>query len=279
MNPFPQFNRQKACRYGQMLYNINDQYIGRSLDLYGEFSEGEVVVFRQIVQPGHTVVEVGANIGAHTVLLAELAAAAGRVIAFEPQRIVFQTLCANVALNSLPNVVCLQQAVSSQPGSIKIPMFDYTREGNFGGLSLGTFDFGEDVPVVTIDSLDLPQCHFIKIDVEGMETEVLRGAAQTVERFKPILYVENDREDKAAQLVGQLDAMGYYMYWHMPYYFNPNNFLGNPHNAFQNIVSVNVLCVHKSLPQNLQNFQRVTLDQPFPESMRKRGTAPQASNP
>ncbi len=70
MNPFTVFNRQKACRYGQMLYNLNDQYIGRSLDLYGEFSEGEVDLFRQIVKPGQIVVEVGANLGAHTVFLA-----------------------------------------------------------------------------------------------------------------------------------------------------------------------------------------------------------------
>ena len=46
------FNSQKACRHGQMLYNVHDTYIGRSLDLYGEFSEGEIELFRQFVKPG-----------------------------------------------------------------------------------------------------------------------------------------------------------------------------------------------------------------------------------
>ena len=87
-----------------MLYNEHDIYIGRSLDLYGEFSEGECDVFRQLIQPGWTVLELGANIGSHTVFLAKRVGPSGRVIAFEPQRIVFQTLCANIALNNLLNV-------------------------------------------------------------------------------------------------------------------------------------------------------------------------------
>ena len=59
--------RVKACRYGVMMYLPNDQYIGKSLDLYGEFSEDEIAIFRQIVRPGATVIDVGANIGCHTV--------------------------------------------------------------------------------------------------------------------------------------------------------------------------------------------------------------------
>jgi hypothetical protein len=56
------FNHLSECRYGSMLYNINDTYIGGSLDRYGEFSEGEVDVFRQVVPPGGVVVDVGANL-------------------------------------------------------------------------------------------------------------------------------------------------------------------------------------------------------------------------
>lgn len=63
--------RLKACRYGPLLYWITDTYIGQSLDMYGEFSEGETALLRQIIRPGATVVEVGANIGAHTVCLAK----------------------------------------------------------------------------------------------------------------------------------------------------------------------------------------------------------------
>jgi FkbM family methyltransferase len=256
---FPQFNRQKACRYGQMLYNVNDMYIGRSLDLYGEFSEGEVELFRQIVEPGHVVIEVGANIGAHTVFLARQVGPQGLVLAFEPQRVVFQTLCANIALNSLPNVVCMQNAVGAAQGTIKVPLFDYTRTNNFGGLSLGRHTVGEDVAVVPLDIYNLPRCNLIKVDVEGMEEEVLRGAASMIARFKPLLYVENDREEKSASLIRYIDSLGYTLHWHKPAYYNPKNFLANAHNEFPNIASFNMLCVHKDIPQSLRGFEPVEI--------------------
>ena len=159
-------NRLKDCRHGRMLYNEHDIYLGRSLDLYGEFSEGECDVFRQLIQPGWTVLELGANIGSHTVFLAKRVGPSGRVVAFEPQRIVFQTLCANLALNSILNVECYQKAVGQQAGSLIVPPLDYTVDNNFGGLGLGTYTTGESVPLVAIDDLNLNACHFIKIDIE-----------------------------------------------------------------------------------------------------------------
>jgi FkbM family methyltransferase len=249
-------NELKACRYGQMLFNRHDMYIGRSLQLYGEFSEGECEVFRQIVRRGSTVVEVGSNIGSHTVPLAQWAGPEGKVIAFEPQRIVFQTLCANVALNSLLNVHCLQQAVGSEPGSIVVPHINYQAENNFGGLGLGSFTHGERVPLVTIDSLELQTCDLVKLDIEGMEREAILGAQRTIEKFKPALYVENDRKDRSDDLVRTLDAMGYAMYWHLPPYFNPKNFAGNSENVFGNLVSKNMICFHQSRPHQI-DAQRV----------------------
>ena len=60
-------------RYGKIMYNQLDQFIGKSLRLYGEYSQGEADIFEQIVKPGHIVVEAGANIGSHTIHLAQLA--------------------------------------------------------------------------------------------------------------------------------------------------------------------------------------------------------------
>src|SRR5216684_8160846 len=152
--------RLKRCREGAMLYNMNDKFIGRALDTYGEISRGEVDLFRQVVHPSMTAVEVGANIGVHTIPLARLVGPHGRLVAFEPQRIVFQMLCANVALNALGNVMAHQSAVGREIGSIVVPLVDYSRPGNFGGVSLGSAEDGEVVSMVTVDSLDLPACEF-----------------------------------------------------------------------------------------------------------------------
>ncbi len=247
-----------------MLYNFHDMYIGRSLDLYGEYSEEEVALFRQIVRPGDFVVEVGANYGAHTIFLARHVGPEGRVVAFEPQRIVFQALCANVALNNLSNVIALHEAVGAESGSIKVPTLDFARINNFGGMSLGKYEVGEEVPVVTLDSKPMKRCNFLKIDVEGMEEQVLRGAVHVIERFQPVMYVENDKPEKSDDLVRFIDSLSYNMYWHKPYYFSPNNFFGNPENVFPNVASFNMVCVHKSIPQNLQGFEPVEVPQPQP---------------
>lgn len=59
----------------------------------------------------------------------------------------------------------------------------------------------------------MEECHFIKVDVEGMEENVLRGAQKTIMKFKPILYVENNRWDKSADLIGFVRNLKYIMYW------------------------------------------------------------------
>ena len=139
------------ARHGQFLYNRHDVYIGRSLELYGEWSEGEIDLFRQVLQPGMVVVDAGANIGTHTVALARAVAPNGVVYAFEPQRIVFQTLAANVALNSLTNVICQQRALGEAPGIARVPPLDYAVANNFGGVELaGTDAGGEPVEITRI---------------------------------------------------------------------------------------------------------------------------------
>ena len=212
-----------------------------------------------MAKPGHVVVEVGANIGAHTIFFAQQVGPYGRVYAFEPQRVVFQTLCANLALNSLTNVECFQQAVGDLPGTINVTPLDYTQENNYGGLALGGFTTGEAVPVVTLDSLNLPKLNVLKIDVEGMEQPVLLGAQQTLNRCRPILYVENDRADRSDDLIRCLDSLEYNLYWHLPALFNPHNFAGNSTNVFGQIISKNMIGVHRSVPQKLDGFQPVVV--------------------
>ena len=125
---FSPFNRSAECRYGTLLFNQNDRFIGKSLEMYGEYSEGEIDLFRQVVRPGHDRARNGANIGTHTLFLARQVGHDGLVIAFEPQRLVFQCLCANIRLlNSVTNVQCRQQAVGTAPGKIKVPVLDPRR--------------------------------------------------------------------------------------------------------------------------------------------------------
>lgn len=252
-----EFNILTETRYGRMLYNRNDVYIGRSMELYGEFSYGESRLFESILKPGMNVVEVGANIGSHTIPIAKAAGPQGLVHVFEPQRLVFQALCANVALNQLTNVVPHYAASGEEEGTLLVPELEPKARNNFGGLGLGDFDTGRKVPVVPIDTLDLPACHFIKADVEGMEESVLRGAEKTISRFRPVLYVENDRREKSVSLIRYIDSLGYRIYDHRPPLFHAENFKGNSENVFPKIVSRNLFCVHRSTPSNITGFREV----------------------
>jgi FkbM family methyltransferase len=226
-----------------MLYNRHDIFMGGSLQKYGEFSVGELEVFAQLVGPGSLVVEVGANIGAHTVELARLAGADGEVHAFEPQRIVFQALCANLALNQCTNVFARQCAVGETTGTINVPPLDPAVRTNFGGVSLQGVAFGESVPLVTLDSLDLPACRLLKVDVEGMEVEVLKGAIGLVDIHRPLMYLENDRVERSEELLSLVKQLSYEAYWHFPPVYNPNNYFGDAENVFGNVESKNILCV------------------------------------
>ena len=246
-------------RDGYFLYNVNDQYVGKSIERYGEFSWFESHLFEQICRPGGIVVEVGANIGAHTVGLARKVGPTGSVYAFEPQRLPFQTLCANVSLNSLANVECHWAALGERAGAIRVPEADPNANANFGGVSLAGGAPGRQVPCMTLDSLiALPRLDLVKIDVEGMEADVIRGGRAAIGKFKPFLYVENDRVDLSEALMRLIDSLGYRMYWHMPALFNPANFYAESDNIFSNIASFNLLCVHRDTGTELQGFDEVS---------------------
>jgi FkbM family methyltransferase len=240
----------KACRDGFLIFNRLDFYVGRSIDLYGEYSSGEAALFRKLVKPGMTVIDAGANIGAHTILLSRLVGERGRVIAIEPQRIVFQMLCGNCALNGLENVFAFQAFVADSAGSTSVAEADFRHTGNFGGYALAEMsaddasDAVATVRTLRLDELLLPACGLIKIDVEGMELAVLEGATQTILAHRPALLVENDRAENHQALCAYLrERLRYRLYWQVSRLFNAENFFNNPVNVFGGAASYNLLCL------------------------------------
>jgi len=224
------FMAVKQCRHGTFMFNRHDRFIGRALDLYGEWCESELSLLLPLLRPGMWVLDVGANIGTHTVPLAKAVGPNGHLLAFEPQAFVHQVLCGNVALNALSNVTVLRAAVGAEPGMVDIPRIDPHEARNFGAVSVGS---GTDtVELVSVDSLGLGMCHLMKIDVEGMEPQVLLGAVETINRFKPMIFVENDRVETSRSLLEAIDAIGYSAYWHIAPYYDPQNFFGETQNVF-----------------------------------------------
>jgi FkbM family methyltransferase len=248
----PELLKTLTTRHGTMLAFPQDRYVTRCLEVYGEHSPAEISLLTQIVTPGMTVVEVGANIGAHTLPLAR-ACRPGPLYAFEPQRRVFQVLCANLALNDIDNAVALPQACGAEAGWAVIPPMDYAGPENIGGVSLAPAgSAGERVQVVRLDDLDLPACGLLKVDVEGFEAEVLTGAAATIRRHRPVLYVENDRPPKQRALIRQMADLGYRLHWHTPRLVIGSNFNRETRVVFdKDYRSLNVLGVPAESPRTV----------------------------
>lgn len=249
----------KHCRHGVMMYNLNDLFVGRAMDLYGEWCENELAALGQLIRPGDTVIDVGANIGTHTVFFSKKVAADGIVYALEPQRITYEFLCANLALNGLVNVIPMQIAVGNQTGRVNIPVLDPGSPQNFAAMQVEGHHSGDMVPLLPLDTLDLQRCNLIKIDVEGMELKVLLGAEKTIRSRRPFLFVENNTDNGSPETVQALFDMGYLCWWHISNYFNPDNFFHNKDNIFANYIpESNMICAPKELNMNVSGFEPVT---------------------
>ena len=246
----------KQCRHGYFLFNRNDTFIGRSLDLYGEWCESEVEALFQLIQPGSLIVDIGANIGTHTIPFARKTTNTGLVLAFEPQAIAYRYLCANAVLNNLLNIVCLNKAVGESPGSIRVPILNPEVETNFGALGLDN-STGVPTEMISLDGLGLKNCELMKIDVEGMEPKVLDGARNTIHKLRPLIFVETTTVNSAA-VIERLRDLRYDCWWDIAGYYNPSNFFGNSDNVFNGIhPESNLLCSPKEAKLEVTGLEPV----------------------
>lgn len=243
-------NKTASGRYGTYVYNAADLYVGKSIEYYGEWAQHELDLLRTFIKPGDTVIDIGANIGTHTLAFAQFVEDSGQVIAFEPQRLIYQCLCANLAVNSIDNVLALNLGVGRQPGVLRLPPIDYAAPKNFGGIALEENAMGEAVNVVSLEHYDPGQCALIKLDVEGMEAQVLEGARPLLSKYEPVMYIENNVPEQSSALVTLLRELDYQLFWHLSPYFNPENFNQRTDDIFERTFDRNMLCF-RTLPAQL----------------------------
>lgn len=187
---FPNDNAVTATLYQNTLY---EDYIYKFL------------IQNEIQVEGTNIIDVGANNGQITVELAHLVGDMGKVISFEPQRIIFQQLCANVFVNGLDNVYAFNLAIGNENGLITIEKPNYFNEGpvNFGNVHVGVQDNYDFIEIKSLDTFDLDNVSVLKIDVQGYEKQVLLGAKETILKNKPIIFLEVESDQ--LELYGEND--------------------------------------------------------------------------
>ena len=149
----------KQCKHGKFTFNHNDTFIGASLKEYGEWCEFEIDLLSKLIGPGSIVIDAGANIGTHTLALADIVGTRGAVYAFEPQPRLEAILRQNVAQNNLEKIVHINRLALGNVSEL-VHMADLPPDDtpfNFGGVSLAspgsgmtrmeTIDFSASAPI------------------------------------------------------------------------------------------------------------------------------------
>ena len=213
--------------------------VGWAIHRKGSFEPITNGFLKKNIASGMTCIDVGANIGAFTLIMAELVTELGTVISFEPQSAMYEMLLFNVDLNNLKNVECMNMALSDKEGqqTLYIPALK-KNQGliNYGGATLDVNSspygvdqgnreelFQKEIIIAqkldeVLTSKDILRVDFLKVDVEGHEYEVLRGATKTIEKWKPLLLLEfcPDKENgllpRHYDLIELLRRFGYKFY-------------------------------------------------------------------
>jgi FkbM family methyltransferase len=172
--------------------------IGYNVTFFGTYEPELRVLLRQYLHQGMVAVDVGANVGWHTLLMARLVGASGRVLAVEANPSVRERLAEHLQANHLTSVTIVPSALGSEAGKLRFLAPPVDSMGAGDGHVAGENDKDErhivETEVTTLDALTeregLQRLDFVKIDVEGFEWPVLQGAVQTFSRFRPVVCFE-----------------------------------------------------------------------------------------
>lgn len=181
-------------------YLANDKYIGQRIALE-KYEPYETQLILRQTKKGNTVIDVGANIGYYTVLLADKVGKTGKVYAFEPDKVNFEILKKNIEANNLKNVEIINAAVGSKAGKLKL----HKSKDNLGDHKLyGDDKETEEVKIIKLDNFIKEPIDLMKIDTQGWEPEVIEGAKKIISKNKPIMFLEySPASYKIAKLDGQ----------------------------------------------------------------------------
>lgn len=182
---------------GKFKLNLDTRnYIDASIYYTGDYEYALKMHFKKHIREGMTVIDVGANIGFHTLYFASLVGSKGKVIAFEPIPDNFESLIQNIKLNRFDQIIPIPNALSNKNEELYIHITENLQ--NPGSHNL--FEIGEKNASVVcrkgddiLAELKTEPVSFIKIDVEGYEYPVLQGLEKTIKRDKPVIFFEYDR--------------------------------------------------------------------------------------
>jgi FkbM family methyltransferase len=207
------YNVYKIRGIGSFYIDNRDDLIKRGVREGNAWEPQFDKIMKQHIGPGTTVVDVGAHIGTQTLSMSKFVGNQGNVVAFEPQMKLFSELVHNIILNNLYNVTAYRAALGNTAQEIEM---NPALPENEAATAIG--EGGDRARMITLDSLNLENVSFIKIDVENYEYEMLKGAENTIRKYHPYMIVEimgntylpvSNRTESVDKTVKLIEAMGY----------------------------------------------------------------------
>lgn len=205
--------------YGTFSGFKND-YLFQQAIKYGINEDHFVSVASCILTPDSVSLDLGGNIGTHSILMSKLSEK-GKVYTFEPQSLVFSILQNNLLLNKIDNVAAYRFACSDNDHDIITmqPFNFFGKRINNGALRVDLSSLLGDMALTrTIDSFKFKRLDFIKIDIQGSEVRALKGAKSTINRHRPYIFVEIEEQHLRAmntsskELIETFLKMNYCLY-------------------------------------------------------------------
>lgn len=183
-----------------------NDHIQKNIFFNQSFYELEMLEdIRSRIGEGKVIIDIGANIGNHSIFFGKICKAK-KVFSFEPQCKVFDVLKKNININELENIVSLYNiGLGSEEKKVSLEVID---EKNCGSNKLN-LDKSGNIDVKLLDDIVEERIDLIKIDVEGMELEVLKGAKNILSKYKPILYIEAATKEELEKIYIYLNTFGY----------------------------------------------------------------------
>jgi FkbM family methyltransferase len=231
---------QEAClalspfRFGPLFHKRENDLIGMSIATYGEWAQNELELLLSFISKGSVVLDVGAYIGSHARAFSSAVGASGSVHCIEPNKNALNVLWLNAAIAEYSNI----QVYPMGAASGRKDMHLITSLGNMGATSMRLHSSDEgcqkaeclslDSMLSSLDALDL-----IKLDIEGMEAEALKGADGLIEQFEPVIYAEINTVAASADLISWAKDRGYKAWGCLHEAFSLSNFNGEEGDIFK----------------------------------------------
>ncbi|MDY0219606.1 MAG: FkbM family methyltransferase [Desulfobacterium sp.] len=226
-----------------------------------DWFEDEIIFIRDFIQPGMTVIDIGANYGLYTLSCAKKCGKTGEVWAFEPTVSVAECLNDSLRTNGFSNTTLINAGLSNRNGEAKLSL---NPNAELNSLNASPADNGE-YEVIKLKTLDecareynWEKIDFIKLDAEGEEVRIIEGGTQTLEKFSPVIMYELKHGDQVnLSLINAFKRHGY-----APYHLIPGPQLLIPFNpglAFDGFL-LNLFAIKDETALTLKNKKKLIND-------------------